>query len=80
MADEIRREVSTIAGVEQVRVERVLPFDEGSLSEGGTLTPLQAQLLEEGIHPQTNALTTALPRTDLAPEAGYGPEGPESRW
>lgn len=76
MTDEIRREVSTMAGVEQVRVEHVLPFGEDSLSEGGTLTPLQAELLAEGISPQTDALVTALHRTDIAEEAGYGPEGP----
>jgi metal-sulfur cluster biosynthetic enzyme len=76
MTDDICKEVSDMVGVEQVRVERVLPFGEDSLSEGGTLTPLQAELLQDGIRPETDVLATALPRTDLAPEAGYGPEGP----
>lgn len=42
------------------------------------MTPLQAELLEEGILPQTDALHPSLERPDVAEQAGYsGDGGPE---
>lgn len=41
------------------------------------MTPLQAELLEEGVLPQPDALGTSLRRADVAPEAGYTAAGPE---
>lgn len=47
------------------------------LPESGRLmTPLQAEMLEEGQLPEADVLGLALGRVDLARTAGYGPEGP----
>ncbi len=42
-----------------------------------TLTPLQAELIEDGIDPDPDLLHEALPRADVAPGAGYRQDGPE---
>lgn len=42
-----------------------------------SLTPLQAELIEDGIDPDPDLLHEALPRADVAPGAGYGADGPE---
>jgi len=40
------------------------------------MTPLQAEMLEDGELPDSDVLGLALNRADVAPAAGYGPEGP----
>lgn len=77
MVENIRTECSGLDGVEEVRVEQTSPFPEEQESRG-RLTPLQAELLEEGIRPEPDALSGSLPRTNIAPDAGYGPDGPVS--
>ena len=41
------------------------------------MTPLQAEMLEDGVMPQTDALHPSLKRPNIAEEAGYGDEGPD---
>ena len=41
------------------------------------MTPLQAEMLEDGQLPDDDVLGLALNRTDVAPAAGYGPDGPQ---
>lgn len=41
------------------------------------LTPLQAELIEDGIDPDPDLLNGALERADVAPGAGYWEDGPE---
>lgn len=45
--------------------------------EDRILTPLQAELIEDGIDPDPDMLSDGLPRADIAPEVGYGERGPE---
>ena len=42
-----------------------------------SLTPLQAELSEDGIDPDPDLLNGDLARADVAPGAGYGVDGPE---
>lgn len=41
------------------------------------MTPLQAEMLEDGSVPENDLLALALGRFDVAPAAGYGPGGPQ---
>lgn len=43
---------------------------------GRLMTPLQMELMEDGIVPEPDVLGISM-RPDLAPEIGYGEEGPE---
>lgn len=52
------------------------PLPDPTLSSGGRLTPLQAELLAEGHAAQRDVLSESLPRADIAPEAGYMEGGP----
>ncbi len=47
------------------------------LGGGRKMTPLQAEMLEEGELPEADLLAMALGRVDVAMAAGYGPEGPK---
>ncbi|MEY6433735.1 hypothetical protein ABC977_15125 [Thioalkalicoccus limnaeus] len=53
-------------------------LDGGSAMLGGgrPMTPLQAELLEDGELPEADLLAVALGRVDVAAKAGYGPGGP----
>lgn len=44
---------------------------------GAAMTPLQAELREDGIDPDPDLLSEALSRADMAPGAGYREDGPE---
>ncbi|MBK1723952.1 hypothetical protein [Thiocystis violacea] len=41
------------------------------------MTPLQAEMLEDGELPESDLLAITLGRLDVAPAAGYGPGGPQ---
>jgi metal-sulfur cluster biosynthetic enzyme len=75
MVQEIRRRLRGLRGVREVRVERLLPFADTNESRR-LMTPLQAELLEDGVVPEPDVLGAALSRADIAHAAGYGPEGP----
>ncbi|MBT3395765.1 MAG: DUF59 domain-containing protein [Alphaproteobacteria bacterium] len=63
-----------------VHIHTKPPFDEDSMMLGGaSLNPLQAEMLEDGVIPEADPLQQDIPRADIAPEAGYGPDGP-SGW
>lgn len=49
----------------------------GQLGGGRLMTPLQAEMMEEGELPEADLLALALGRADIAMAAGYGPEGPK---
>lgn len=60
------------------RAERRLPVLQGpDPGPGRVMTPLQAELLEDGVVPQADHLGAALQRVGIAPDAGYGEAGPE---
>jgi hypothetical protein len=40
------------------------------------MTPLQAELMQDGAKPQPDLLSDTMPRADMAPDVGYGEEGP----
>ena len=62
---------------ERVDIQRHQPFaGSGALRSGG-MTPLQAEMLEDGVVPETDAMGQSMQRPDMAPEAGYDEDGPE---
>lgn len=72
------RDVLYEANFLDVQIRRSVRFDDDSMIlGGGTLNPLQAEMIEDGVDPQPDLLRDSLPRTDVATEAGYGPEGPQ---
>lgn len=65
-------------GAWDARIERRLPvFGESDSEPARLMTPLQAELLEDGIVPQADEIGAALHRVGVAPEAGYGEAGPD---
>ncbi len=86
------RDLLHAADFVEVQIHRVRPFatevplrsatelgqDKGSAPSGDhrLMTPLQAEMLEEGELPEADVLGAALGRADVAMAAGYGPEGP----
>ncbi len=75
MVDGIERELTALAGVESVRVDVGRPGE--PRDTGGTLTPLQAELLDAGSVPEPDQLGMAVARPDVAPDAGYRDQGPD---
>jgi len=67
-------------GARDARIERRLPVFGESDSKPDRpdrlMTPLQAELLEEGVVPQADEIGAALQRAGVAPEVGYGEGGP----
>jgi metal-sulfur cluster biosynthetic enzyme len=62
---------------EQVEVQRHRPFaGTGALSTGG-MTPLQAEMIEDGVVPEADIMGRTMQRPDMAPQAGYDEDGPE---
>jgi hypothetical protein len=62
---------------EQVEVRHHRPFaGTGALSTGG-MTPLQAEMIEDGVAPEADILGRTMQRPDMAPQAGYDEDGPE---
>lgn len=62
---------------ERVEIQRQEPFaDAGTLSNGG-MTPLQSEMLEDGVVPQPDLIGREMQRPDMAPQAGYDEDGPE---
>jgi metal-sulfur cluster biosynthetic enzyme len=61
---------------DQIEVTLHDPFaGQDTLSHGG-MTPLQAELFEDGIEPEADLIGSDLQRPDLARQAGYDEEGP----
>lgn len=76
METEIRKALIAAGGFDHVDIQRRKPFaDTGALSGGG-MTPLQAEILEDGAVPETDLVGAAMQRPDQAPQAGYDEDGP----
>ena len=60
-------------------LKRDLGRQAGSVAETANrlMTPLQAEMLEDGELPEADLLAVTLGRLDVAPAAGYGPGGPK---
>lgn len=57
---------------------RSLPvLDTAMPADGRLMTPLQAEMLEDGVLPQGDEIGGRMERAGLAPEAGYPEGGPE---
>jgi metal-sulfur cluster biosynthetic enzyme len=76
MEGDIRDTLGNEERFEQVEIQRHQPFaDEAVLSTGG-VTPLQAEMLNDGVVPEEDIMRSAMRRPDMAPEAGYDEDGP----
>jgi len=65
-------------GQNESAAKKHLPIaDQEGSGPGRPMTPLQAEVMEGGTVPDPDVLGQALHRVDLAPEAGYGEDGPE---
>ena len=77
MEADIRNALGGTGSFERVTVQHHHPFaDAGVLSSGG-MTPLQAEMLNDGILPEADIMENSMQRPDMAPEAGYDEDGPE---
>ena len=77
MEADIRNALGGAGRFERVKIQHHHPFaDTGVLSNGG-MTPLQAEMLDDGIVPEADIMRSSMRRPDIAPEAGYDEDGPE---
>ncbi len=80
MVADIRSKLKETGAFEKVNITQFRPYEgSGALSEGKEMTPLQAELLQDGVLPDPDVLGTdiSLRRADMAPDAGYGEDGPK---
>lgn len=78
MAGENRGTHSGLVGVRNARVEhRLRVLGAPDAEPDRLMTPLQAELLEDGVLPQADEIGAALQRAGVAPDAGYGEAGPD---
>ncbi len=77
MEADIRDVLGAAGQFNRIEIRCGQPYDgQALLSEGG-MTPLQAEMIADGKRPQADVLGDAMRRPDLAPEIGYGEDGPE---
>lgn len=67
MEEGIRREVSSLAGVERVEVRHIQPEINPVLTEGGHNTPLQAEVAADGIVPEPDPMLGVVESSDDGP-------------
>lgn len=67
-----------MADVQPLRFVRAKAPERATRDDGRIMTPLQAEMLEDGWVPDPDALGSSLTRHDLAIGAGYGDTGPAS--
>ncbi len=77
MEADIRNTLEGSGPFEQVEIQRHQPFAGTGVLRGGDMTPLQAEMLEDGVVPETDIVGQAMQRPDMAPQAGYVEDGPE---
>ena len=77
MEAEIHKTLSGTGGFAQVEIERHDPFAGAGVLSNGGMTPLQAEMLEDGVVPQPDPIGREMQRPDLARQAGYDEDGPE---
>ena len=75
----IRDALGGAGGFERVEIERHQAFaDTGVLTSGGDgMTPLQAEMIADGVTPEADTMERTMQRPDLAPQAGYDEDGPQ---
>ncbi len=76
MEADIRDALDGADTFEQVEIQRHQPFADSDVLRGGDMTPLQAEMLENGVVPETDIVGQAMQRPDMAPQAGYDEDGP----
>ncbi len=77
MEADIRDVLGAAGQFDRIEIRCHQPYGgQALLSEGG-MTPLQAEMIADGKRPQADVLGDAMRRPDLAPEIGYGEDGPE---
>lgn len=74
--EDIRRQLPVIEGDRDARDPRRCPLAADAAPSSGIMTPLQAELLAEGVVPEPDEIGASLRRADIAPEAGYDEDGP----
>ena len=77
MEADIRDALGGAGCFERVEIQRHRPFADPSVLSGGGMTPLQEEMLEDGVVPETDIVGRAMQRPDLAPQAGYDEDGPQ---
>jgi metal-sulfur cluster biosynthetic enzyme len=77
MEADIRDALGGAERFEQVEIQRHQPFAVTSRLSDGGMTPLQAEMLEDGAVPETDIMGRTMQRPDMAPQAGYDEDGPE---
>ncbi len=77
MEGDIRDVLEAEGRFKHIDIRSRQPFNDEPLLSVGGMTPLQAEMLEDGKLPEADVLGRAMQRPDMAPEAGYGVDGPE---
>jgi metal-sulfur cluster biosynthetic enzyme len=78
MEADIHKALAGAGDFTQIDIQRHDPFAGTGVLRNGGMTPLQAEMLEDGVVPQPDAIGREMQRPDLAFEAGYDEDGPES--
>ncbi|MFQ5974514.1 MAG: iron-sulfur cluster assembly protein [Alphaproteobacteria bacterium] len=76
MEADIRDALGGAERFEYVEIQRHRPFADTGAQKGGVMTPLQAEMLEDGVVPEADILGRRMQRPDMAPQAGYDEDGP----
>ncbi len=76
MEANIRDALDAAGRFERVDIRRHRPFADPDAPRGGGMTPLQAEMLEDGVAPETDIMARPMQRPDMAPQAGYDEDGP----
>lgn len=77
MEADIRDALGGAGRFERVEIQRHQPFADTDTLSGGGMTPLQAEMLEDGVVPEADIVGRTMQRPDMAPQAGYDEDGPE---
>lgn len=78
MEKEIRDVLGGAEFFERVEIQRHRPFADAGVLSGGGPTPRKADMDKESGMPEPDAMKRTLQRPDMAPQAGYDEDGPES--
>ncbi len=76
MEADIRDALEAAGSYERVDIQRHRPFADTGTPPAG-LTPLQAEMLNDGVAPEADIMARPMQRPDMAPQAGYDEDGPE---
>jgi len=66
-----------LRSAQELAAEAAAPIPPAPAGPSRLMTPLQAEMMEDGELPETDLLGLALGRMGVAKAAGYGPEGPK---